>query len=777
MDELLQEFIAETRETLEALASEIVAWEADPADRARLDAIFRFVHTVKGSCGFLDLPRLAKLSHHAEDVLAAVRDGRRTADARLVDAVLAIVDRIGEIVEALDAGQDICSEGDDLLIAALADAPASAAPESAPVAEEIGTTTATVRPAAPRAPQRSVRLPVDLLDRMMSGMSDMVLARNELARKLRDGADPVAEAALERLSLIVADMRDTVSRTRMQAIEALFSALPRMVRDTAAQLGKQVNLVIEGGDVEIDREMIEAIRDPLVHIIRNAIDHGIETPVRRTAAGKPAAGRLTVAARQSGNTIIIEIADDGAGIDTARLVAKHAAAHGRDPAEFARLSDRARLDLIFEPGLSSRDDVTEISGRGVGMDVVRANVEQIGGRIELANDPGNGLAITIHVPLTLSILPTIVLGAGAQRFAVARQSVVEIIASGAEGVRIDTLGGGHVASVRGARMAVVDLPGLLGLSAAAPESRPLLAILAVPGGSYALAVDSVLDSEELVVKPASPSVMGCGLFAGQTLPDTGIPMLVLDAAGIASQRGIAFSRDRVDVPAERQAVDTGLECLLFVDGDGVRRAIPVAAVDRLEEVDRTAIGVSGGRLRLTDLSHATGAIVPVYARALPDTGRVTLIRLRRSGAEMAYAVSETIEIAPLGGDWADAPATEGLLGVALHNEAPVEIVNPSALFDVEARADVEARPVCVLAGSGQEWMAGFLAPALERAGYRVVTAPPPGETTMTVLAMEDEEVAVPAGGAIVRLSDRPDAPGIFRYDRDAVLAAVAGAGR
>ena len=260
MDELLQEFIAETRETAEALASEIVAWEADPADRARLDAIFRFVHTVKGSCGFLELPRLAKLSHHAEDVLAAVRDGRRTADARLVDAVLAIVDRIGEMVEALDVGQDIGTDGDDLLIAALAEGAGARRSRLPPVAE---TADAVVRAAAPRAPQRSVRLPVDLLDRMMSGMSDMVLARNELARKLRDGADPVAEAALERLSLIVADMRDTVSRTRMQAIEALFSALPRMVRDTAAQLGKQVNLAIEGGDVEIDREMIEAIRDPL----------------------------------------------------------------------------------------------------------------------------------------------------------------------------------------------------------------------------------------------------------------------------------------------------------------------------------------------------------------------------------------------------------------------------------------------------------------------------------------------------------------------------------
>ena len=430
MDELLQEFIAETRETLEALASEIVAWEADPADRARLDAIFRFVHTVKGSCGFLDLPRLAKLSHHAEDALAAVRDGRRAPDGRLVDAVLAVVDRIGELAEAIDAGQDIGTGGDDLLIAALAEGPVAEAVKETPTEPEID---AEQPGAVTKRAARSVRLSVDLLDRMMSGMSDMVLARNELARNLRDGEpDPLAEAALERLSLIVGEMRDTVSRTRMQTIDALFSALPRMVRDTAAQLGKQVQLQIEGGDVEIDREMIEAMRDPLAHIIRNAIDHGIEPPASREAAGKPGTGRLTVAARQTGNTIIIEISDDGAGIDTARLVAKYAAAHGRDAAEFARLSERARLDLVFEPGLSSRDEVSQVSGRGVGMDVVRANVEQIGGRIDLVNDPGRGLAIVIHVPLTLSILPTIVLGAGTQRFALARQSVEEIIATDAE---------------------------------------------------------------------------------------------------------------------------------------------------------------------------------------------------------------------------------------------------------------------------------------------------------------------------------------------------------
>jgi two-component system, chemotaxis family, sensor kinase CheA len=302
MDDLLQDFIAETRETLEALSGEIVAWEAEPTDRARLDAIFRFVHTVKGSCGFLDLPRLARLSHAAEDVLAAVRDGQRVPDTALVNAVLAIVDRIGEIVEAIDSGSALDDSSEDLLIAALAE-------DAAPTAQSLPQSSMPNRTNA-----RSVRLNVDLLDRMMSSMSEMVLARNELARRLRDQPiEPLVEGALERLSLTVAEMRDTVTRTRMQKVEALFSALPRMVRDTAAELGKQVQLTIEGSDVELDREMIELMRDPLVHIIRNAVDHGIEAPADRRAAGKREAGRLTVSARQSGNQILIEISDDGRG--------------------------------------------------------------------------------------------------------------------------------------------------------------------------------------------------------------------------------------------------------------------------------------------------------------------------------------------------------------------------------------------------------------------------------------------------------------------------------
>ena len=366
-----------------------------------------------------------------------------------------------------------------------------------------------------------------------------------------------------------------------------------MVRDTSAEVGKSVQLVIEGADVELDREMIEMMRDPLVHIIRNSIDHGIETSEERSAAGKREVGRLVVSARQSGNQIIIEIADDGRGIDTDRLVKKLTASGETRGRDLSVLSERAKLDLIFEPGLSTKDKVTAISGRGVGMDVVRANIEQIGGRIELVNALGRGLRILIHVPLTLSIIPAIVIGIAGQRFAVTRQAIEEIVHVGGDSIRIDLLGDTAAATIRDRRMPLVDLGALLGIAPAKPAAADMLAIISASGGSFAIAVDSVLDHEELVIKPASPAVMAAGIYAGQTLPDSGSPMLLLDCAGIAAEAGINFTRDATiedDEPAD--AVAPTVDALLFEDLDGRRRAVPLAIIDRASKRCRPTPRVS-----------------------------------------------------------------------------------------------------------------------------------------------------------------------------------------
>lgn len=762
MDDLLQEFIAETRETLEALSGEIVAWESAPEDRARLDAIFRFVHTVKGSCGFLDLPRLARLSHAAEDVLAAVRSGDRSPDTQLVTAVLAIVDRIGEIVEAIDAGTALDDSGEELLIAAL-DGSAEAA---APVAQQA--------PTNQRVANRSVRLSTELLDRMMSGMSDMVLARNELARRMRDHqGDPGIEAALDRLSLTVAEMRDTVTRTRMQKVDALFSALPRMVRDTAAEVGKSVQLVIEGADVELDREMIEMMRDPLVHIIRNSIDHGIESADERRAKGKREVGRLVVSARQSGNQIIIEIADDGRGIDTDRLVQKLTASGQSRGRDLSALSERAKLDLIFEPGLSTKDEVTAISGRGVGMDVVRANIEQIGGRIELVNALGRGLRILIHVPLTLSIIPAIVIGIAGQRFAVTRQAIEEIVHVGGDTIRIDLLGDTPAATVRDRRMPLVDLGALLGIAPAKPAAADMLAIISASGGSFAVAVDSVLDHEELVIKPASPAVMATGIYAGQTLPDSGSPMLLLDCAGIAAEAGINFTRDAVieEEESEGHAAPT-VDALLFEDLDGRRRAVPLAIIDRVETVPADAARFSGGRMRLL----IDGRIVPLASlgeiAGRPD---LAVLRIKDGDAEVAYAIAETVDIVAIPADIVPSAQPGPILGVVTIDDEQIELIDPQWLLGPDSGDAVQpGAPLCLIDGEGDSWIATFLKPVLEAAGYRVSTRADGDEQPAVILT---SDAADRRDGRVVQLSnDRRDigsADRVYRYDRTALLAAVA----
>lgn len=764
MDDLLPEFIAETRETLAAISGEIVAWEADPADRARLDAIFRFVHTVKGSCGFLDLPRLARLSHGAEDVLQRARSGERVPDAQLVNAVLAIIDRIGEIVEAIDSGAALDDSGEDLLLAALE--------EHAPAASSRMPTSVV---SVPRAPTRSIRLSVDLLDRMMNGVSEMVLARNELARRLRETGDPTLETAVDRLSLTVAELRDTVTRTRMQAIESLFSSLPRLVRDTAASLGKKVALSIDGADVELDREMIELLRDPLVHMVRNALDHGIETPEERRRAGKPDTGRLAIVARQSGNRIIVELADDGRGIDTARLVDKRIAQEPARAAEFTALGEAARLDLVFEPGLSTRDEVTAISGRGVGMDVVRTNVEQIGGSIRLDNKPGRGLTSTIQVPLTLAIVSVVTIEIGGICFAIARQAIDEIIAVKSDAVQIARVGDTMLATVRGRRLPLVALGDVLGVN---DTPGPMLMIVTLPAGTYALSVDGVIDTEELVVKPVAPAVMTAGVYAGQMLPDTGRPLLLLDCAGIAAAAGVSFDRVTETAQDNDEPARETLPALLFEGVDGQQRAIALSAVDRIETVAPALLRQAAGRWWTTT---AAGIVQVLVDGAPPTEGNLSMLLINQAPRPTAFLVREALEIVQIADEPLAVDGPGAVVGIFTIDGDPIELIDPLRLsidpLPVAAIKDViapEEMPICLLHGADTIWIEAFLRPTIEAAGYRVAHTLASGETATITLSAEEE--ATPGEG-VLRVA-RDASTGQPHVDPEALAQMLgAGAGR
>jgi two-component system, chemotaxis family, sensor kinase CheA len=775
MDDLLADFIAESREMLEALGGEIVAWEEDPGDRARLDSIFRFVHTVKGNCGFFDFPGLQALSHATEDALADVRAGRRRADSPLVNAVLAIIDRMGDIFNAIEAGADLHEAGDAALVAALE----PAADESEIVGRSPAPAGAEAQPPAAAA-QRSVRLPVELLDRVMSGVSDMVLARNDLARRIREIPDEaIVKEPFGRLSAIIADVRDAMTRTRMQRVDSLFAVLPRLVRDLSAELGKQVMVDIDGGDVELDREMIEIIRDPLTHIIRNAIDHGIELPSIRLTAGKREIGLLSISARQSGNQILIDVVDDGRGINDERLVEKAMAAGIVEAADAARMSLRERIALIFEPGLSTAEEVTSISGRGVGMDVVRSNVERIGGAIEIESVVGQGTRVTLRVPLTLTIIPALTVSIGEHQFAIPRSCIEEIIEARGGAVDLSHVGGVMLAKVRDRRLPCVVLADILRLDSAVGKADRNLIVLRLAGGeTFGLAVDRLHDHEELVVKPVAPAIMATGLYAGTTLTDDGNPILLLEVAGLAQAGGLkidALERNsRQFEPSGTLAATRARPVLMFVGLDGRRRAMPMAVVERIEEVEIDAVETGpDGMLVVMD-----GRILPLAGTdggPLPQT-TLSLFRLSDGECEIGYACSEVMDMVQMDGGLIAATQPGEIAGTILIDGMPAELVDPYWLFQRHgSMTRRDSTPLCRIPAD-DAWMQNFLRPMVEATGYRVVDDSVEADVDLAIVS-EALPSAPPRAGRVIRLRSRPDElpeepHSIYRYDRDGLMRAL-----
>lgn len=778
MDDLLAEFVAETREMLEAIEGEIVAWEADPDDRARLDSIFRFVHTVKGNCGFFDYPELESLSHAAESALAEVRAGRRAADVQLVNGVLAIIDRIGRMTDQIESGDALSASGDDLLIAMLdPDAEENEEPQEIQAAE-----TAAAKPSTPSATPRSIRLPVDLLDRVMSGVSDMVLARNDLARRLRaSGSEPSIDGPFERLSGILNDVREATTRMRMQRIEYLYNPVPRLVRDLSAELGKQVMVDLEGEDAEMDREMIEMIRDPVTHIIRNAIDHGIEAPTQRRAAGKHEVGLLSMTARQSGNRISIAISDDGKGLDCARLGSKAVAAGLLTEAQVAEMSREDLHQLIFEPGLSTAEVVSEVSGRGVGMDVVRANLDKIGGTISVRSTPGEGTVFVLAIPLTLSIVAGLTVAVGDQRFAIPRSYVEEIMHGAASSLEFSSLGDADLVTFRGRRIPCLSLARVLNLRQSGNQRKETLLLIRLGTGDlFALAVDRVFDHEDLVVKPLAPAVMATGIYAGTTLLDDGSPILMLDVQTIAAQNGLVSEvRVRPSFPEEanRQAAVRSRPIMLFVGMDGRRRAIAMDLVRRIDVLSSDAVDIEGSRSQIV----IDGTILPLIglndsggASSIPQ-GRLKLLRLSDGHCELAYAVSEVSDASSIESEIVPSENDPLIEGVTLIDGHPTPILDGLTLFARHGRRIHDGKPVTCRLPANDDWSKTMLQPLVEAAGYRIVTSAE--DLADVTILMEGQTEPADASATVIRLhsesnqSERPES-GIYRYDRDGLLAAL-----
>ena len=776
MDDLLAEFIAETREMLEVVQEELVAWEADPADRAKLDGIFRFVHTVKGNCGFFDLPRLAALSHAAESALSDVRAGKRSIDAALVNAIFAVIDRIGEMVDTLEAGDEIPAGSDDDLITAFTPSDEEAAPVEAPQSDE----TDDGKKAGAAVIARSIRLPVNLLDRVMGGISDIVLVRNELGRHIREAdMDPAIGSTFDRLSGIIEDLREDISQMRMHRLDHLYAPLPRLVRDLSAELGKKVTLEVEGGQVELDREIIELVRDPLVHILRNAVDHGIETPADRKADGKPETGLVQIFTRQTGNRISIAIVDDGAGIDTDSLCRKAVDAGIATAEECAAMPKQAMQELIFEPGISTASQVTSVSGRGVGMDVVRSNIERLGGTIVIRSERGEGTRIFVSLPATLSIVPSLTLSVGEHRFGVPRSYVEEIVSSRSEQLTFSTVGETRLLEYRGEKLRCCSLSDALQIERDEASNRDLLIIKVASGDKFALDVDCVSSHEDLVVKPLPDVIMDTSLYTGASLLDDGSLILMLNLAGLAIQQGYANDIVRTrhisendNVVAAANVVST--PAVLFAALDGTQRLVRMDSVNRITKADVDAVRTDGDKAQAV----LDDAIIPLASldKAQLPQGQCNMLLLGDGETEIGYVIDRVLDTVTLDNKVMSGTAGGEVEGVVLLDGRAVEMLDCHWLFAQFGRPVQKAAKATCRIDMSDPWAKSILHPLVEAAGYRVIDVDASEEADIAI-ALQDSAADTMQAAELIQLISDPEAANdtansVYRYDRDALMAVL-----
>jgi two-component system chemotaxis sensor kinase CheA len=559
----------------------------------------------------------------------------------------------------------------------------------------------------------------------------------------------------------------------MQPIGNLFASYQRLVRDLCAELGKRVEIEIESGQTGLDREMIEVIRDPLLHIVRNAVDHGIESPAERRAAGKPEVGLLKFSARQTGNEIRISISDDGRGIDTASLVTR-AIARGLISAEQAEaLTPRQRNALICEPGLSSAAQVTQLSGRGVGMDVVRASIERLGGGLKIDSTPGSGCRILLDVPLTLSIVPSITVRCGDHVFALPRSYVDEIVRN-SELIEAEPIGGMRHVALRGELRPCVSLAEILGVeTGVAALDQSLVMMRMIDGSVFALGVDGIVDHKDLVVRPVSPHIVDTGLYVGVAQLDDGSPALIVNVAGVATTAGLIFefhgrSALRIEKQANEDRADL-LPVILFNGLDGIRKAVPIEQVERLFEVEVASIGRGGNGPHVIHGER----IFPLagLAGSIPDEGTLDVLLLRDGERTVALATDGWVDAAQI-----DRSTLSGQVG--LHDGRSVELIEN---FEPDQSSTLAPRggrtPSCRIPGD-DPWSRQFLAPLVSAAGYQIIDRRDAAVDLEIVLDSDpaDQSAVDLANQVLVIATDRKRATqasgAIHRDDHDSLARAL-----
>jgi two-component system chemotaxis sensor kinase CheA len=617
MDDLIKEFLIESNENLDLLDRSLVILEKDPTSKETLAQIFRTIHTIKGTSGFLAFANLEKLAHAGESLLSDLRDAKLVIDPEITTCLLKMGDAIRRIIAHIEkTGQEANEDNADLIAALSALREKTPAPLAKPAVEEAKPSVEASGQRVQTLSDSIIRVDVSLLDRLMNLAGELVLARNQILQSLSE--DPAFVAAAQHLNLITTELQASVMKTRMQPIGNVWEKFPRVVRDLSQACGKRVKLEMLGKETELDRTIIEAIKDPLTHLLRNSIDHGIETPAARIEAGKPEEGRLTLRAFHESGKVNIEIVDDGCGINAARVKQKAIEKGLVTVEKAARLSDRETFNLIFLPGFSTAEKITNVSGRGVGMDVVKTNIEKIGGTVDISSIEGQGCSIKIRIPLTLAIIPALMVTSSGKRFAIPQVSLLELVRLEGEQYRkgVETLYGASICRLRGQLLPLCYLNKKLELETypagdkTATEDAINIVVLQADSRPFGLVVDEINDTEEIVVKPLGKQLKGIPCFAGATIMGDGRVALILDVLGLAQHANVLSEiGDRAqtdEVKTDSKAVDRRT-MLLFDASKNRRMAIPLSVVARLEEIPWASVERSGAQ----EVVQYRGQILPL----------------------------------------------------------------------------------------------------------------------------------------------------------------------
>lgn len=809
MDDLLREFLTETNESLDVVDNQLVRFEQEPNNAKILDNIFRLVHTIKGTCGFLGLPRLEALAHAAETLMGKFRDGMPVT-GQAVTLILTTIDRIKEILNQLEATEAEPEGADEDLIEQLhhlaehgADAVIQAEPAPPPVVEpepqvatgsltfqvlerplrpgevslddlerafretEVEMAAPPIAPAMPAEPvaekvaakpaakpavrksvveqdapasesdkisNQSIRVNVDTLEHLMTMVSELVLTRNQLLEISRRNEDNEFKVPLQRLSSVTAELQEGVMKTRMQPIGNAWQKLPRIVRDLSSELGKQIELEMHGADTELDRQVLDLIKDPLTHMVRNSADHGLETPAERARTGKPEQGTIRLSAYHEGGHIIICIADNGRGLDTDRIKAKALANGLVTEAELEKMSEAQIHKFIFAPGFSTAAAVTSVSGRGVGMDVVRTNIDQIGGTIDIKSVPGEGASVTIKIPLTLAIVSALIVEAAGDRFAIPQLAVVELVRARANSEhRIERIKDTPVLRLRNKLLPLTHLKKLLKIDegeATDPENG-FIVVTQIGGQTFGIVVDGVFHTEEIVVKPMSSMLRHINMFSGNTILGDGAVIMIVDPNGIATALGTAIDAQHQiaeENAASRHQSDQTTSLLVFRAGSSQPKAVPLALVTRLEELSTDKIELSNGRY-MVQYREQLMPLVQVEGVEIRTTGVQPILVFSDDGRSMGLVVDEIIDIVEERLNIEVASGRDGVLGSAVIKGQATEVIDvghflPMAFSDWFTRKEmrVSAASQSVLLVDDSAFFRNMLAPVLKAAGYRVTVA-------------------------------------------------------